>query len=89
VLISVTLLENMGTTKRLIKKISSYFDIPIMIGGLSVNNIGEDEKRNIESTNPNVKVIIDCTLETLLQTIKIQINDSYKKKIGNYENNLI
>ncbi|MDN5846228.1 MAG: cobalamin-dependent protein [Candidatus Nitrosocosmicus sp.] len=89
VLISVTLLDNVGSATRLVKKISNNSNIPIMIGGQGINNVGEDEKRNLEAINSNVKVITDSTLQTLLQTVKGSIKDSHDKKIGNYEVNLI
>lgn len=89
VLISVTLLDNLGSAIRLVKKISNYFDIPIMIGGQAINNTSEDNKRNIESMNPNVNVIANATLDTMLKTIKVLINNNYKNNIGNYESVLV
>lgn len=84
VLISITLSDNMGSAIRLTKKIADFFDIPIILGGIAINNSSEDKKRNIESISPNVKVITSSTLDKLLQTVKVLINNNYKRKIGNY-----
>ena len=81
VLISVTLSDNVGSATRLVKKINNYFNIPIMIGGQAINNVDEDQRRNLELINSNVKVITDSTLQTLLQTVKVLIKDSYDKKV--------
>lgn len=78
ILISVTLLDNIKSATRLIKKISSYFNIPVMIGGQAINNSSEKEKIEIESVNPNVKVSADLTLKTLPKTIEVLIKDHYK-----------
>ena len=81
VLISVTLSDNVGSATRLVKKINNYFNIPIMIGGQAINNVDEDQRRNLELISSNVKVITDSTLQTLLQTVKVLIKDSYDKKV--------
>ncbi len=81
VLVSISHIDNVGSGIRLLKKISSYFNIPVLMGGVALNNISEDKKRVIESINPNVKVIPDCTLETLLQIVKFQFSNNLKKNI--------
>lgn len=69
VMISVTLKENIGSSKRLIKKINSKFQIPILIGGLAFTEINEKEKKDIELTNTNTKLLTNTTLKTIVYTI--------------------
>ncbi len=69
IMISVTLKDNIGSSKRLIKKINSEFQIPILIGGLAFTEINEKEKKDIELTNTNTKLLINTTLKTIVYTI--------------------
>jgi len=80
VLVSISHRDNLGSGIRLLQKISSYFNVPVLMGGVALNNISEDKKSFIESTSPNVKVIPDCTLETFLQIVKFQFSNSLKKE---------
>jgi MerR family transcriptional regulator, light-induced transcriptional regulator len=69
IMISVTLKDNRGSSKRLIKKINSEFQIPILIGGLAFTEINEKEKKDIELTNTNTKILTNTTLETIVSTV--------------------
>ena len=68
IMISVTLKDNIGSSKRLIKKINSEFQIPILIGGLAFTEINEKEKKDIELTNTNTKILTNTTLKTIVCT---------------------
>ncbi len=80
ILISVTLLDNIGSAKRLIKNIGTNYDIPVLIGGLAINNMSDNERNNIESSNPNVKLIVNSTLGGLVQIIKAMTKNNDKNK---------
>jgi methanogenic corrinoid protein MtbC1 len=69
IMISVTLKDNIESSKRLIKKINSEFQIPILIGGLAFSEINEKEKKDIELTNTNTKILTNTTLETIVHTV--------------------
>ena len=56
-MISVTLKDNIESSKRLIKKINAEFYLPILLGGLAITESNEKEKKDIELTNTNVKII--------------------------------
>ncbi len=71
IMISVTLKDNIESSKRLIKKMNLEFRIPILIGGLAITEISEKEKKDIELTNTNVRIITNTTLETLVRTVGI------------------
>ncbi|MGN6624971.1 MAG: cobalamin B12-binding domain-containing protein [Candidatus Nitrosocosmicus sp.] len=77
ILISVTLVDNLGSAKRLIKKISAYTNIPMIIGGQAINNLSKQEQLDIDAVNPNVKIFTDHTLKTLPKNIKVLIKDNY------------
>jgi hypothetical protein len=47
ILISITLLENIKTTKRLIKEVRSRLKIPIIIGGPAVNGVNSYDTINV------------------------------------------
>jgi len=47
-MISVTLADNIGSAKRLIKKINSEFNIPILLGGQAITKYDLKEKKDIE-----------------------------------------
>ena len=78
ILISVTLVDNLGSAKRLIKKISAYTNIPVIIGGQAINNLSKQEQLDIDLVNPKVKIFTDHTLKTLPKNIKVLIKDNYK-----------
>ncbi len=73
IMISVTLKDNIESSKRLIKKINAEVDLPILLGGLAITESNEKEKKDIESTNTNVKIITNTTFETLIRTVGILI----------------
>jgi MerR family transcriptional regulator, light-induced transcriptional regulator len=78
ILISVTLLDNIMSASRLAKNIGTHFNIPILIGGLAINNICERERKTMESVNSNVKLVINSPLEKLLQIVKDMTNNNPK-----------
>ncbi|MDQ6723167.1 MAG: cobalamin-dependent protein [Thermoproteota archaeon] len=69
IMISVTLKDNIESSKRLIKKISTESDIPILLGGLAITESSEMEKKDIELITTNVKIITNTTLETLVRIV--------------------
>ncbi len=81
ILMSVTLLDNIISASRLAKNIGMHYNIPILIGGLAINNSCERERKTMESVNPNVKLIINSSLEKLLQIVKDITNNNYMEKI--------
>ena len=81
ILISVTLLDNMGSASRLVKKIGTHNNIPILIGGLAINNSSDNERNNVVSLNPNVKLILNSKLDELVQIIKDITKNNCRKEI--------
>ncbi|MEJ7641886.1 MAG: cobalamin-dependent protein [Candidatus Nitrosocosmicus sp.] len=81
ILISVTLLDNIMSASRLAKNIGMHYNIPILIGGIAINNSCERERKTIESVNSNVKLIINSPLEKLLQVVKDITNNNYMENI--------
>ncbi|HYO05505.1 MAG TPA: cobalamin B12-binding domain-containing protein, partial [Phototrophicaceae bacterium] len=77
ILISVTLLDNIMSASRLAKNIGTHFNIPILIGGLAINNICERERKTVESVNSNVQLVINSPLEKLLQIVKDMTNNNH------------
>jgi len=69
IMISVTLKDNIGTSKRLIKRITTEFNIPILLGGLAITENSEKEKKDIEMMSDNVKIITNGTLKSLVRTV--------------------
>jgi methanogenic corrinoid protein MtbC1 len=57
ILISVTLRDNISSAIRLIKKISTIYPIPILIGGIAINYCSDTERKNIESASSNIRII--------------------------------
>jgi MerR family transcriptional regulator, light-induced transcriptional regulator len=76
IMISVTLKENIGTSKRLMKRISTEFNIPVLLGGLAITENSEKEKNDIEMTSNNIKVITNGTLKTLVRTVGLMTKNS-------------
>jgi hypothetical protein len=66
------------SASRLAKNIGTHFNIPILIGGLAINNISERERKTMESVNSNVKLVINSPLEKLLQIVKDMTNNNPK-----------
>ena len=79
IMVSVTLADNIGSAKRLIKKINSEFNIPILLGGQAITQYNLKGKKDNEITNPNTKIISNITLEALPQIVR----ESIKKTIQN------
>jgi hypothetical protein len=69
IMISVTLKDNIGTSIRLIKRITAEFNIPILLGGLAITENSEKEKKGIELMNNNVKIMPNGTLKALVRTV--------------------
>jgi MerR family transcriptional regulator, light-induced transcriptional regulator len=70
IMISVTLKDNIESSKRLIKKINMEFRIPVLLGGLAITKINEMQKKEIELIGNNIKIITDTTLETLTRIVE-------------------
>lgn len=88
ILVSVTLQDNIGSAIRLVKKLSSDFEIPILLGGFAINNCNPDEIKTIELSSPHLKVISNSSLEStvkliksLIKTYKTSWNPQYEKEL--------
>ena len=81
IMISVTLADNIGSAKRLIKKINSEFNIPILLGGQAITKYDLKEKEDIEKININTKIIRNITLETLTQVVRESIKMTIQNTI--------
>lgn len=79
VLLSVTLRDNIGSALRLINTLRSHFQTPILLGGLAINNCSDEERRRLESSSPNVTLIVNSPLESLIKTIKIVLKSTRNK----------
>lgn len=86
VLLSVTLHDNIGSAARLISRLCSLFQTPILLGGLAIDNCSDEERRKLESISPNVTLVVNSTLESLVKMVKIELkstrnlnNHSYKQ----------
>ena len=81
IMISVTLADNIGSAKRLIKKINSEFNIPILLGGQAITKYDLKEKEDIGKININTKIIRNITLETLTQVVRESIKMTIQNTI--------
>jgi MerR family transcriptional regulator, light-induced transcriptional regulator len=70
IMISVTLKDNLESSKRLIKNINMKFRIPIILGGWAIKESNERQKKDIELIGNNVKIITDTTLEELTRVVE-------------------
>ncbi len=43
-----------------------HYNIHILIGGIAINNSCERERKTMESVNPNVKLIINTSLQKII-----------------------
>jgi MerR family transcriptional regulator, light-induced transcriptional regulator len=68
ILISVTLLENMGSAERLIRTIRAASNIPILIGGQALLKV-TDERRNIIISS-KVQIMQKVQLDEVLRVIR-------------------
>lgn len=89
VLISVTLKDNICSAIRLVKKISTMFSIPIVVGGLAINYCSDMERKNIESISPNVRIIVNSPLNAIVKTIKGIAKGNDTRNIKNFEHELV
>ena len=80
VLVSVTLRDNIGSALRLINSMSSRFQTPILLGGLAINNCSDEERKRLESTGPNVTLIVNSTIDSLIKTVKLVLKNHPKNK---------
>ena len=84
IMISVTLADNIGSAKRLIKKINSQFNIPILLGGQAITQYNVKENEDIEKTNTNIKIISNITFETLTEIVKESIKKTMQNTVKYY-----
>ncbi|HKX96807.1 MAG TPA: cobalamin B12-binding domain-containing protein [Candidatus Nitrosocosmicus sp.] len=89
ILISVTLKDNIGSTVRLVKKISNIYSVPILVGGLAINHCSDIERKNIEEISPYVKIIVNAPLNTIVKTIKGIAKGNNPRNIKNFEQELV
>ena len=89
ILISVTLKDNIGSAVRLIKKISTIFNIPILVGGLAINHSSDIERKNIEAISPHVRIIVNSPLTAIVKTIKGITKSNNTRNIKNFEQELV
>jgi methanogenic corrinoid protein MtbC1 len=89
ILISVTLKDNIGSAVRLVKKISTIFNIPILVGGLAINQSSDIERKNIEAISPYVRIIVNSPLSTIVKTIKGIAKGNNARNIKNFEQELV
>ena len=89
ILISVTLKDNIGSAVRLIKKISTIFNIPILVGGLAINHSSDIERKNIEAISPYVRIIVNSPLTAIVKTIKGIAKSNNTRNIKNFEQELV
>lgn len=68
ILISVTLLENIGSAERLIRSIRAISNIPILIGGQALLKV-KDERKNIIISS-KVRVMENIHLDEILRVIR-------------------
>ncbi len=68
ILISVTLLENMGSAERLIRSIRAVSNIPILIGGQALLEVKNERKNIIISSK--VRVMENVHLDEILRVIR-------------------
>lgn len=94
VLLSVTLHDNIGSAARLIKRLCSLFQTPILLGGMAINNCSDEEKRRLESISPYVTLVVNPTLESLTKMVKYALKNTQNLHNHSYNqlleiNNLI
>jgi len=94
VLLSVTLHDNIGSATRLIGRLCSLFHTPILLGGLAIDNCSNEERRRLESISPNVTLVVNSTLESLIKLVKFVLKSPRNLNNHNYKqayeiNNLI
>jgi hypothetical protein len=68
ILISVTLLESMGSAKRLVRSIRAVSNTPILIGGQALLKVKDERKDTMIS--PGVRVIENIDLDEIPKVIR-------------------
>ena len=89
ILISVTLKDNIGSAVRLIKKISTIFNIAILVGGLAINHSSDIERKNIEAISPYIRIIVNSPLTAIVKSIKGIAKSNKTRNIKNFEQELV
>ena len=89
ILISVTLKDNIGSAVRLIKKISTIFNIAILVGGLAINHSSDIERKNIEAISPYVRIIVNSPLTAIVKSIKGIAKSNNTRNIKNFQQELV
>ncbi len=89
IVISVTLNDNIGSAVRLIKKISTIFNIPILVGGLAINHSSDIERKNIEAISPYVRILVNSPLTAIVKSIKDIAKSNKTRNIKNFEQELV
>ena len=69
IIISVTLLDNIGTAERLIRSIRANSDIPILIGGQALWKVSDEIKKRIMMSS-TVQVIEQVQLHEIMKVIR-------------------
>ena len=69
-MISVTLKDNIESCKRLIKKINSELNSPILLGGIAITESNELQKKQILNLGTNIKIAINISLDKLIRIVK-------------------
>jgi MerR family transcriptional regulator, light-induced transcriptional regulator len=68
VMISVTLEDNLGAARRLIKEIRKSYQSPIILGGAATKKLKEDERIKMEKAD-RVSVFVEPSLKKVLQYV--------------------
>ena len=89
ILISVTLKDNIGSAVRLIKKISTIFNIAILVGGLAINHSSDIERKNIEAISPYIRIIVNSPLTAIVKSIKGIAKSNNTRNIKNFQQELV
>ena len=89
VLLSVTLHDNIGSAIRLVRKLGEKFQIPILLGGIAINNCNPKEIKEMEQICPYLKIISNSTLESMVKIIKQSIKEYRNTSNLQYEKELI
>lgn len=88
VLLSVTLHDNIGSAIRLVRKLGENFQVPIILGGFAINNCNPKEIKDMEQMCPNLKIISNSTLESMIKIIKLSIKEYQNTSNLQYEKEL-
>lgn len=89
IMISVTLYDNINSAKRLVRKIRTNFKCPILLGGLALRELEQNEINNIEKLDPNIKIITSTHLDSLLKIIRESTNNNKSMLMENTSYDII